>query len=107
MNDPTFIEAARVLAQRVLVEVNGDPAARVRAVFRRVLAREPDQRERETMQAVLDAAAAGYRADPDRAARLLSVGEFPSDPALDPCDVAALAGVAAVIFNLDETLTRE
>jgi hypothetical protein len=107
MNDPTFVEAARVLAQRVLVETHGDPATQVRAVFRRVLAREPDRRELETLQTVLDAAATGYRADPDRAGRLLNVGEFLCDPALDPCDVAALAGVVAVVFNLDETLKRE
>ncbi len=107
MNDPTYVEAARALAQRVLREAAADPGSRIRHAFRLVTAREPNPRELQVLRDLAETQIARYRRNPDAARNLLSVGESVHDATLDPRELAGWATVASVILNLDEAITKE
>ena len=107
MNDPTFVEASRFLAERVIAEAGDDPADRIRLAYRLTTARLPEPAELDVLQAAASAQLAVYRADLEAALDLLSVGEGGYDPDLDPVELAAWANVASIILNLDESITRE
>jgi mono/diheme cytochrome c family protein len=106
MNDTTFVEASRKLAERLLTEVAASPRDRVAYAYRLVLARLPRGEETRALTALHAAQLAHYRANPEAAAKLLAVGESPRKEGLDPADLAAWTAVANAILNLDETITR-
>ena len=106
LNDPTWVEAARVLAEQSM-KAAADPAGRLQHAFRRILGRKPTSYDLETLGRMHARQLAIYKADIDAAKQLVSVGKSPRDEALDPAEHAALASVCLAIFNLDEALTRE
>lgn len=106
LNDTTYLEAARALAQRVLVGESDTPA-RLGHAFRRVLGREPGPEEQAVLTRALDRHRATYAADPSAASALLATGESPRDASLDPAEHAAWTVVCTTILNLDEALTKE
>jgi len=106
LNDPTFVEAARKLAERVLVEAGSGDAERIEFLWRQALSRAPDSAERALVQGLLDRRRADYRADPGAAKDLLAVGIAPRNPSLDPADLAAWAATARAVLNLHETFAR-
>ncbi len=106
LNDPTYVEAARVFAARILAECKGDAPARLAWAWQRALQRNPGVAELKTMTALLDQHLAAYRADPAAAAALLKAGQAPPAAGLDPAELAAWTHLARVILNLHETITR-
>ena len=106
LNDPTYVEASRAFAARVLAE-NGDDEARLTWAWRRALQRRPDAQELGTLRKVLTERRAAYRADPAAAKELLKVGLTPLPAQADPAELAAWTHVTRVILNLHETLTRD
>lgn len=106
LNDPTFVEAARGFAQRILTEPQGDDAQRMAWAMRTATARRPDAGEVAVLLNLLDAARAYYHENPGEAARLLGVGLAPRDESHDPIEHAAWAEAARAILNLHETITR-
>jgi hypothetical protein len=106
LNDPTFVEAARALAERAMRNEAGSDA-RLAWVFARVLAREPSERERALLAALFARQHATFARDPRSAERFLAVGESPRDGSLDAVGHAALAASCLAILNLDEAITRE
>ncbi|MDB5297672.1 MAG: Protein of unknown function (DUF1553)/Protein of unknown function (DUF1549)/Planctomycete, partial [Phycisphaerales bacterium] len=108
MNDPTYVEAARKLAERALTEppAGATDADRLALAFRAVLARKPRPEESTVLAGVLGTQRTKYAADPAVAAKLLGVGESPRDEKLDPVELAAWATVCGVVLNLDEAVTR-
>jgi hypothetical protein len=107
MNDVTFLEAARKLAERMMTEGGGSPEERVSFGYRLVLARAPDAPRRQALMKALDGFAAGFRADAGAAREFLKQGESAVRPGLDERELAAYASVASLILNLDETITKE
>jgi hypothetical protein len=107
MNDVTFVEAARRLAQRVMAEAGPDPSARIERAFRRTVARRPDEREVERMRASLAYYLDHFQSHSPAAEQYVSQGDSPRDPKLDPAELAAYTAVASLILNLDETVTKE
>jgi hypothetical protein len=107
LNDVTFVEAARVLAERVLKEKSKTDDERLTLVFRLVVSRKPKDGELEVLRGALAHHREVYAADRKKALKLLQVGEAPRDETLDAVEVAALANVVSVIFNLDEALNKE
>jgi hypothetical protein len=107
LNDPTYVEAARGLARRLMLHGGAQPADRIRYGFRLVTGRHPQPRELTVLVAGFQRAAASYRPDPAGAAALLAVGESGTDATLDPVEWAAYTLVASTLLNLDETVTRE
>ena len=106
MNDITFAEAARALAQRTLL-APGDDAARIAAMFRRCTARVPGEDETRVLNARVQLLRRSYALDADAAQTLRTVGESKADASLAPGELAAWTGVASVVLNLDETLSSE
>jgi hypothetical protein len=106
LNDPTYIEAARKLAERLLARSEEDAGARISYAFRLATARAPTERERAILLDALEKQRGHYRAHPDAAARLLRVGESPADPKLDRAELAAWSMVSSILLNLDETVTK-
>ncbi len=102
LNDPTFVEAARVLASKLSGQ---DDAAKLSDLFRRVLAREPRPAEAKSLTEYVATQRTHYRANRGDAERLLKVG-LSSTPTDDPAELAAWAGVCRVVLNLHETITR-
>ena len=106
LNDPTYVEASRAFAARVLAE-QGDDDARLTWAWRRALQRKPEAKELGTLRKVLTERRAAYRADPAAAKELLKVGLTPLPAQADPAELAAWTHVTRVILNLHETLTRD
>jgi Protein of unknown function (DUF1553)/Protein of unknown function (DUF1549)/Planctomycete cytochrome C len=104
-NDVQFVEAARELAERCLLE-GADRPQTLRRMFRRCTGREPTAREAQVLEESLDAFHARYVAAPDEAAALLAGGEAPVDPSLDATELAAWTVLANVVLNLHATLTQ-
>ncbi len=107
LNDPTYVEAARVLAQRVILQAGRNPAARIDMAFRLATARKPDSRELKILEEIAQQQTAHYRGDKAAAAKLIGVGDSKADPKLDVGELAAWTTVTSTILNLDETITKE
>jgi hypothetical protein len=105
LNDVTYLEAARNLAERVLT--TAAPPERVEVAFRLVLARRPTAEEARVLQASVDRLRGEFTRDPRAAQKLLSAGETRRNGMLDPAEHAAYTVLASTILNLDEALTRE
>jgi hypothetical protein len=107
LNDPTFVEASRGLAEEVLA---GNPGAAFAAglddAFLRLLARPPEPREALSLEKFYEGQLSYYQGRPDEARRLVSVGIHPAPPGIDPCRLAAWTSVARVMMNLNETIVR-
>jgi len=107
LNDPEFVEAARVLAAKA-VELGGkDDAARAGWVFERATGRRPTADETGVLLALLAKHRAEYAADAERAKKLLAVGAARTSSDVPPAELAAWTSVARVVLNLHETVTRE
>lgn len=107
LNDPTFVEASRALAERVLKSADRRPEARVERAFRLVLGRKPSADEAKVLTASVTRLQKEFAVQPDAAKRLLSVGESKRAESINPVEHAAYAALCSAIFNLDEALTRE
>jgi len=106
LNDPTYVEAARVFAERIVREGGRDAAARFRFAYGRALGRAPGVGEERVLAALLAKAQAQYARDATAARRLAANGQAPRARDLDPVEVAAWTQVARAILNLPEVLTR-
>ena len=107
LNDTTYVEAARALAQRMLSGPEFDTASRLRQAGRRVLGRSLLESEVRVLEAGLVRHRRAFRDDPGAAVRLLSHGESPRNPELDPVELAAWTMVGNTMLNLDEALSAE
>ena len=107
LNDPTYVEASRFLAQRMMRESDGKPESRIRFGFRLVTGREPRVPALGVLVKGWHRMAASFHNDRSGAESLLTVGETKADPAFDPVELAAYTTVASTLLNLDETITKE
>ena len=107
LNDPTFVEAARAFALRILRDCPADePAARITRAFRLALGRDPKPGEIDSLTAFLATQMENHRANPEETAAFLKTGlSTQGDPARAP-EIAAWTQVCRVILNLHETITR-
>jgi mono/diheme cytochrome c family protein len=107
MNDITYVEAARALAERMLKEGGNADADRLAYGFRLCTARPPTAREAELLAASLAHFRQQYAGDEAAAKSLIAAGESKPDPNLAPPELAAQTSLALMLLNLDETLTKE
>ena len=107
LNDVTYIEASRAMAQRVLREAGTDDAARISFAFQLATSRAPKLDEREVLLKRLDVLRREYLRDAASAKSLLAVGESKRDETLNPADHAAFTVICNLILNLDEVITHE
>ncbi|MFM7037238.1 MAG: PSD1 and planctomycete cytochrome C domain-containing protein [Planctomycetaceae bacterium] len=106
LNDPSYVEAAKVFAERILREGGGDDAARVDYAFRRAMSRAATAEERGVVLQLLGEHRTQYVADAAAAEALLGVGSRPSGTDVPRPELAAWTSVARVLLNLHEVITR-
>ena len=106
LNDVTYVEAARALAQRVL-QGAADDESRVRLLFRLATARLPSENEQQILVDRRRMLEAVYSESPQDASKLLSVGESPRDESIDPIQHAVYTALSTLVLNLDEVLNKE
>lgn len=106
LNDPQFVEAARHLAQRTLIDGGDTLASRLDYLAQRLLCRPLDDAELAIVEGSLAGLTAHYASHPDDARQLLDVGESPSDSSLDQAELAAWTMLANQMMNLDEVLNK-
>jgi hypothetical protein len=106
LNDPTFVEAARKLAERVSLECSSDPAMCIARAFELVVGRDPTEQERKILGDEYQKQLESFRDDRKAAEALVAVGESPRNEKLDAIEQAALTNVSLVILNLDEAVCR-
>jgi hypothetical protein len=107
MNNKTFVEAARFLAERMLREGGQTPREQLILGYRLATARRPTDRELGLLGEAHREMLSQYRKDSAAAKLLLATGEKPRDVSLDVSEHAAMTIMASLILNLDETITKE
>ncbi|HVQ30812.1 MAG TPA: PSD1 and planctomycete cytochrome C domain-containing protein, partial [Vicinamibacteria bacterium] len=106
LNDPTYVEAARVFAERILRQGGPTESARLRFAYLRALARAPSAEEERVLLALLAKERAAFKARPAEARRFTTIGQAPAAKDLDPADLAAWTQAARAILGLPELITR-
>jgi len=106
LNDPTWVEAARVLAERCLLET-ADTDSRLTAAFRRVAGRVPSAADLTVLRRLLQRQQSLYEADPEAAKVLLTTGAAPRSSTIGEVEHAAWTAVCLALLNLDEVLVRQ
>lgn len=107
MNDPTYVEAARVLAERMLSEGGATDEARLNYLFRRVVSRDASSTEQKTLLLLLESAIVRFRQSLDKTNQLLRVGQVARKTQCDPAVHAAWTTIANVLLSMDSAITRE
>lgn len=107
LNDVTYIEAARVLAEKTLHLETLDDQARLNWIVQRALARSFSDNESKIMLAGLEGSRKTFAQNPASATELLSLGESPRDETLNASEHASWTALCLAVLNLDETLTKE
>ena len=106
LNDPQYVEAARVLAERTLHQGGPTSDAQITYAFRLLTSRAPFDEELNLLRDLYTAEQASFKADLEAARDLLAVGDHPRDPQLDPAEAAAMTVVASTIMNFDEAVIK-
>ena len=107
MNDVQFVEAARFLGQRMLLEGGAMPEERLRFGFRLVTSRAPSAEELELLRSNLAFHRDYFAGDSKRAETFLAQGDAPADGKLDKRELASYAALGSLLLNLDEAVTKE
>lgn len=105
MNDPYVLEASRVFAQK-LVAANQEEQTNIKTAFRRILNREPSDKEMSILQEYYNDQLKAFTAKQLDAKKTLQEGEYPQDTRLDPKTVAALMKLIDLIYNMEETIVK-
>ena len=106
MNDPTFVEASRKLAELTLKTVQGDDAEKLSWIFQRATSRRPTEQQMALLKSTLKKAMIRYRDQPHLAKELMSVGESSHDSDLSTAQIAAFSAIASALLNTDEVITK-
>lgn len=105
LNDPTFVESARVFAERIMLREK-DPARQIELAFQIAMSRKPDDYEKESLLELYTSSLETFRRNPESAKKLLSVGLKPYEGNVELLPIAALTQVMRALFNLDEFVSR-
>ena len=106
LNDPTYVEAARVFAERIVRNGGDTDDERLAWAFERALTRGPSAAERDILLRLAKERAGYFAANAGEAKAAATAGEWPVAKTLKPDAVAAWAAVARAILNLYETTSR-
>jgi len=106
LNDPTYVEAARAFAERLLKEAGPSPTDRLNWAYRQALSRPVQPQEAQVLTALYRKHLEEYSADAQAARQLVSAGQRPVPQDANLAELAAWTSVARVLLNLHETMTR-
>ena len=105
MNDPQFVEASRVLAQKMLKQ-SSNLDEQIAYAFTALTSRVPDAREKQILKQLYQEEYADFSKNPKRVKSILAAGEYPLDRSLNPVQLAAGTIVASTVMNFDEFLIK-
>ena len=117
LNDPVYVECAKMLGQRMLKDKEAvgrardlkkpeEDAKRLAYGFRLCTSRAPTEKELDMLQKLLDDQREHFKADTAAAKKLLAVGDAKVDEAIDAAEAAAWASVGSALLNIDATIHR-
>ena len=106
LNDPSYVEAARVFAERLMATGDATDQNRITRVIRQALSREPNEQEISILSSLIDQQREHYKANPDSAKELVSVGLTPVADQVDPVELASLMAATRAVMNMHEFITR-
>ncbi|MGB7159871.1 MAG: PSD1 and planctomycete cytochrome C domain-containing protein [Tepidisphaeraceae bacterium] len=106
LNDITYVETARVLAERMIQQGGASDVDKVQWAYARAVSRPATQAEVEVLTDMLAKHRKAFTAHPDEAKKLIATGEFAQASDVDAVELAAWTNVARTILNLHETITR-
>ncbi|MEM7512343.1 MAG: DUF1553 domain-containing protein, partial [Bacteroidota bacterium] len=106
MNDPQFVEAARVMAQRVQQIATGNLQAQLAYAWKASVGRTPSENEVDFLMEFFQHQLSAFQDSPENAKELLAIGKYPQDPSLDEAYTAALTMVNSTILNHDEAYMK-
>ncbi len=107
MNDPQYVEAARLMAERMISEGGDSASERIIFGHKLALAREPDAKVLKILTQGYNDYLKRFKSKPADAKALITIGKSVVGKNIDPAQLAAATAVASVILNLDETVTKE
>ncbi len=106
LNDPTYVEAAHMLAGRMMVEGGSGIEAKIQWAYQQVLSRSADKEEVAILSRLLKLHREDYKKNPEEAKKLTEVGMKRADKNLDRVELAAWTSISRTILNLHEVVTR-
>jgi hypothetical protein len=106
LDDPTYVEAARVFAARIVHEGGAAPADRIDWAFQTALNRKPRSQEAQLLSDLYRKHLDEYSKDPASAEKLVQTGQAPVPKDMNLAELAAWTSVSRVILNLSEMITR-
>jgi hypothetical protein len=106
LNDPTYVEAARVFAERIVASGGNDLQARLQYAWRTALGRPAKAEEIRVLSDLYEKHRQEYGADAKAAEAIVSAGEAPRAKGVDTVELAAWTSVSRTLLNLHETITR-
>ncbi len=106
LNDPTYVEAARILAERMVTEGGKDAKGRITYAYQQALHRNPQPNELDLLTKIAARHLKQYQGDTGAAEALLKIGSKPANPKQDKAELAAWTSIARIVLNLHETITR-
>jgi len=106
LNDPSFVEASRAFAARILKEGGEEDDQKLAWAFGQAVSREPSEREMTLLRELLKKHRESFAADRAAAEKLQEVGMRPTPDDLDVVELSAWTSIARTILNLNETITR-
>jgi uncharacterized protein DUF1553/uncharacterized protein DUF1549/cytochrome c len=106
LNDPIYVEAARVFAENTLKQGGGTINARIDWDFLRALGRKPEPKERQILSDLYRKSLREFQSDPKSAKELISIGDAPLPKNVNAPELAAMTTVTRAILNLHEMITR-
>jgi hypothetical protein len=107
LNDPEFVEAARVFAEKTLSAGGNNDAARITRAFERATGRRPNEQETAVLIELLENHRKQFADKPEEARKLIAVGDAPVPENVGAIELAAWTSVCRAILNLHETMTRQ
>ena len=106
LNDPSYVEAAKAFAARIIGEGGPSTVGRIEWAYRQALCRPPETNELGIIRALLQKHLGAYGSNPEAAQALETVGQWPRPQAINPSELAAWTSVTRVLLNLHEGITR-
>jgi hypothetical protein len=106
LNDPTFVEAARVFAARIVEDGGETDSQRLEFAFLQAVSRKPDRIEHQVLKRLLHDSREQYRENPEEAKKLIRTGLTPAVEQIEAVELASWTAVARAVLNMNETITR-
>ena len=105
LNDPTVLEASRVLAQKLLAESKDIPK-QIEKAFQLIICRKPSNNEKNILTKYFDDQLVMFTKDKSKATKMLEIGEYPLDKQVETIPSAAMMKVVNTIYNMEEAITK-